>query len=69
MTEDTKQMIQLHLSMLKQIMKEDGVIFGIAVYKKDFDKTMLCFLDKESLKLGKHDGITVSLDDLNEGLL
>lgn len=69
MTEDTKQMIQLHLSALKQTMRKDGVIFGIMVDKKDFDKSRLCFLDKESLKQGNHDGITVSLQDLNGGLL
>lgn len=69
MTEDTKQMIQLHLSMLKQTMKKESVVFAIMVDKKDFDKSRLCFIDKESLKYGKHDGITVSLQDLNENLL
>lgn len=35
MTEDTKQYIQLHLTMLKQAMKQENLIFGIMVDKKD----------------------------------
>ena len=31
MTADTKQYIQLHLSILKEAMKQEGLIFGIAV--------------------------------------
>lgn len=69
MTDDTKQYIQLHLSMLKEAMKQEGLIFGIAVDKNDVNNSRLCFIDKEQYFKGKHDGISVSLTDLNRDLL
>ena len=70
MTEETKQLIGLQLSVLKQTMKEDGVIFGFAVDKSDVNKSRLCFMDKEQyLKNGKNNGFSVSLTELNRDLL
>lgn len=70
MTDETKQLIGLQLSVLKQTMKEDGVIFGFAVDKSDVNKSMLCFMDKEKyLKNGKNNGFSVDLTELNRDLL
>lgn len=69
MTEDTKQYIQLHLTMLKEAMKQENLIFGIAVDKKDVNNSRLCFIDKEQYFKGKKDGITISLEELNRDLL
>lgn len=70
MTADTKQYIQLHLSILKETMRQEGVIFGIAVDKNEPNNSRLCFIDKEQyLTRSKHDGIMVSLQDLNNGLI
>lgn len=69
MTDDTKQYIQLHLSILKEAMKQEGLIFGIAVDNSELNNSKLCFIDKEQYFKGKHDGITVSLQDLNRDLL
>ena len=70
MTDETKQLIGLQLSVLKQTMKEDGVIFGFAVDKSDVNKSSLCFMDKEQyLKNGKNNGFSVSLTELNRDLL
>lgn len=70
MTADTKQYIQLHLSLLKEAMKKEGLIFGIAVDKNEPNNSRLCFIDKKQyLTMAKHDGIIVSLQDLNNGLI
>lgn len=70
MTADTKQYIQLYLSILKEAMKQEGLIFVIAVDKNEPNNSKLCFIDKEQyLTRAKHDGIMVSLQDLNNGLI
>ncbi len=69
MTADQKETVQLHLSILKEAMKREGLIFGIAVDKKEPNNSLLCFIDKEQYFKGKHDGISVSLTDLNRGLI
>lgn len=69
MTEDTKQYIQWYLSILKQAMKNENMIFGIMVDKEDANNSRLCFVDKEQYFKGKHDGITISLEELNRDLL
>ena len=69
MTANQKETVQLHLSILKEAMKQEGLIFGIAVDKKDVNNSRLCFIDKEQYFKGKHDGISISLMDLNRGLI
>lgn len=49
MTDDTKELIQFQLSMLRQTMKNEGVIFALAVDKQDFDKSRLFFMDNQQL--------------------
>jgi hypothetical protein len=63
-------MLKLHLGFIKEHMKNNGLIFGIAVDKKDINNSKLCFIDKERyLKNDERDGIMISLSDLNKGLL
>ena len=70
MTDETKQLLQIQLSMLKQTMKDNGVMFAFAIDKKDIDKSSLCFMDKEPyFANGKNDGFSVSLTELNKGLI
>jgi hypothetical protein len=70
MTDETKQTLKLYLSLMKVQMKNDGLIFGIAVDKEDFNNSKLCFIEKERyLKNDERDGIMISLSDLNKGLL
>ena len=70
MTDETKELLQIQLSMLKQTMKEDGVIFGFAIDKSDVNNSRLCFMDKEQyLKNGKNNCFSVSLTELNRDLL
>lgn len=68
MTEDKKDTINLHLQLLKSAMKEEGMIFGILVDKKDPSLSKLAFVDKAALENGKTDGILVGLDELNNEL-
>lgn len=53
MTDDTKQYIQLHLLILKEALKKEELIFGIAVDKKNLDNSRLCFIDKKKFLNGK----------------
>lgn len=70
MTDETKQMLNLQLSILKQTMKDNGVILGLTVDKKDVDKSEICFIDKEQyLTEQRTSGISVSLTDFNKYLI
>lgn len=70
MKDDTKKLIQFQLSMLKQTMKENGVVFAFEVDKKDINGSNLLFLDKKQyFASGKKDGFSVSLTELNRELL
>ena len=70
MTDKTKELLQIQLSMLKQTMKENGVMFVFAINKAYVDNSKLCFMDKQQyFENGKMDGFSVSLTDLNRGLI
>ena len=70
MTDETKQQIQLQLAVLKQTMKDSGVILVIGANKSNYDKSKILFIDREPyLTEGKTSGISVRLADFNEELL
>ena len=70
MTDETKELLQIQLSMLKQTMKDKGGIFAFSVDKTDVNNSSLYFMDKEQfLANGKKDGFGVSLTELNKGLI
>lgn len=69
MTEEQKQYISLHLDILKKALKDEGLCFAFLIDKKDFDKSYLAIADVQSIMNGKVDGIKISLEKLNEGLL
>lgn len=68
--EETKQYIAMHLSVLKNVMSDEKLIFGIVVDRKDVNESKLAIIDREKyLKTGIADGFFVRLSDLNKGLL
>lgn len=69
MDQSKKDTIGLHLELLKTMMKEEGLIFGIVVNKQTPDQSSIAFVDFAMYCQGKRDGIVISLDDLNEGLI
>lgn len=70
MTDETKQLLHIQLSMLKQTMKDNGVILALAVDRSDVNKSKICFIDKEQyLSERKTIGIFVGLDDFNRDLI
>lgn len=70
MTDETKQLLRIQLSMLKQTMKDNGVMFAFAIDKTYIDNSKLCFMDKEPyFTNGKKEGFCVSLTELNKGLI
>ena len=70
LNEETKQYIAMHLSVLKNVMSDEKLIFGIVVDRKDVNESKLAIIDREKyLKTGIADGFFVSLSDLNKGLL
>ena len=70
MTDETKGLLEIQLSMLKQTMKDNGVILALAVDNKDVNNSKICFIDKEQyLSERKTSGISVSLTDFNEDLI
>lgn len=69
MTDEQKQYISLHLDILKKALKDEGLCFVFLIDKKDFDKSYLAIADVESIRNGKVDGMKISLENLNDGLL
>lgn len=70
MDDETKQLLHVQLSMLKQTMKDNRVILALVVDRSEADKSIICFIDKEQyLSERKMSGISVSLTDFNEDLI
>ena len=71
MLEEQKQLIKLQISILKEIMRQEGLIFGFLIDKKDENKSSLVIIPKKNIKkdLNRSSGITISLTELNGGLL
>lgn len=70
MDKERKEYIQLHLSILKEAMKNEGLILGIVVDRRDANNSKLAFIDKEQFeKTGLADGVFVSITDFNDGLI
>lgn len=70
MTDETKELLQIQLSMLKQTMKDNGAILALAIDETDANNSGLYFMDKEPyFANGKKDGFCVSLTELNKGLI
>lgn len=70
MTDETKEMIKAHLIMLKQVMKDDGLILAIAVDESNYDNSKICFIDKEKyLNKQIKAGISVALTEFNKDLI
>lgn len=69
MTDEQKQYISLHLDMLKKALKDEGLCFAFLIDKKDFYKSYLAIADVQGIRNGKVDGMKISLEKLNEGLI
>lgn len=70
MSEETKEYMICLIEVLKEAMKKEGLLFAIAVDKKDFDNSSICIIEKEALiSKGKAEGIKFRLYELNKGLL
>lgn len=69
MTDEQKQYISLHLDILKKALKDEGLCFAFLINKTDFDKSYLAIADVQSIRNGKVDGMKISLEKLNEGLI
>ena len=70
MDEEIKSIIMLHINMLKTQMEKDGVMFGIIVDRNDANNSKLAFIDKEKYeRTGLADGFSISISELNNGLV
>lgn len=70
MTDETRDLLHIQLSVLKETMKQAGVILGIAVDKSDVNNSKIVFMDKDKyITTQKMDGSSVSLTDFNKNLI
>lgn len=69
MSEEQKQYISLHIDILKKALKDEGLCFAFLIDNRDFDKSCLAIADVESIRNRKFDGMEISLEKLNDGLL
>jgi len=69
MSGEQKEYISLHLELLKKALKDEGLCFAFLVDKKDFNKSSLAIVDVKSIQSEKVDGIEISLEKLNKGLI
>ena len=69
MSNEQNEYISLHIDILKKALKDEGLCFAFLVDKKDFNKSSLAIVDVKSVQSEKVDGIEISLEKLNEGLI
>ena len=69
MDKETQEIISGCLEILKSVMQESGLIFGIVVNKVDPDDSRLAFVKKDTYRNENPDGIQISLTELNKGLI
>ena len=70
MTDETRDLLHIQLSVLKETMKKEGVILGLAVDKSDVNNSKIVLMDKDKyIVKRKMDGFSVSLTDFNKDLL
>lgn len=70
MKESDKELLQTALELLKTEVRNAGCIFGIAVDHNDVDNSKLMIIEREKyLRTGLADGISVSITELNKGLI
>lgn len=53
MTYEQKQYVSLHLGLLKNALKKEGLCFVFLIDKTDFDKSYLAIADVQSIRNGK----------------
>lgn len=69
MTDEQKQYISMHLSILKKAMQDEKLIFGIGIDKHDGNNSTLAIIDRdEYMRTGHMEGVFVSITELNNGL-
>ena len=70
MTDETRDLLHIQLSVLKETMKQAGVILGLAVDKSDVNNSKIVFMDKDKyIATHKMDAFSVSLTDFNKELI
>lgn len=70
MTEYQREIIHCYLSLMKETMYRNRLIFGMSVDKEKPERFMLYFMDREKyFSEGIADGISISLEELNRGLM
>ena len=70
MTDETRDLLHIQLSALKETAKQAGVILGLAVDKSDVNNSKIVFMDKDKyIATNKMDGFSVSLTDFNKELI
>lgn len=70
MTDETRDLLHIQLNVLKETMKQAGVILGFAFDKSDVDNSKILFMDKDKyIATHKMDGFSVSLTDFNKDLI
>lgn len=70
MTDETRDLLHIQLNILKETMKQAGVILGLAVDKSNVNNSKIVFMDKgKYIETHKMDGFSVSLTDFNKDLI
>ena len=50
-------------------MKEENLVFGIMIDKAEVNNSSICFIEKDSVNSEKFAGYSVTITELNKGLL
>lgn len=70
MTDETRDLLHIQLNVLKETMKQAGVILGLAVDTSNVNHSEIVFMDKDKyIETHKMDGFSVSLTDFNKDLI
>lgn len=68
MLDEQKYIINLQIDILKEIMRQDELVFDFKINETDVSKSALIIISKNDFDKGNKNGMEITFEKLNEGL-
>lgn len=68
MLDEQKHIINLQIDILKEIMRQDELVFDFKINETDVSKSALIIISKNDFDKGNKNGMEITFEKLNEGL-
>lgn len=68
MLDEQKHIINLQIDILKEIMRQDELVFDFKINETNVSKSALIIISKNDFDKGNKNGMEITFEKLNEGL-